>query len=167
MPGREGLWDRKAQSWRRGNFLKIHIVFFPDGKVLAGKPGRIPGGAVRPQDSWSHYKRRGARGKVHCKPWSHLSKGLECEALKAFGRSQSVKLQMEGSVPHSLWEMQPWDYGSSSTGPRSQGANQTQPMILHSPRDRWRRGGHRTARTLLMPVAPELQISVPCCPGST
>ena len=45
---------------------------------------------------------------------------------------------------------------SSSTGPGSQGAGRTQLGILRSPWDRWRRGGHRTARTLLPLGAPKL-----------
>ena len=41
-------------------------------KCLAGKSGRIARGAGKPQDSWSHYKRRATR-----KLWLGIGKGLE------------------------------------------------------------------------------------------
>ena len=53
-------------------------------KCLAGKLGRIVGEAVKHPDSWSYYKRRGTRGKAHCKPGSDISKGLERAALGGF-----------------------------------------------------------------------------------
>ena len=59
---------------------------------LAGKLGRIPGGAVKHQDSQRHYKTRGAWEKAHHKPWSNLSKWATApHPSRAFGRSQSVR----------------------------------------------------------------------------
>ena len=51
--------------------------------------------------------------------------------------------------------------------PRSPGRRGTQPRIRRSPRDRRRPGGHRTARTLLPPGAPELCRSAPPAPGAS
>ena len=50
-------------------------------KCLVRKLCRIAGGAVKLQDSWSHYKRRGTWGKAHCKPQSDISKAMECRSL--------------------------------------------------------------------------------------
>ena len=56
-------------------------------KCLAGKLGRITVGAVKPQDSWSHYKRRGTRGKADHKVRSYINKGLErCCPLGHLGK---------------------------------------------------------------------------------
>ena len=57
--------------------------------------------------------------------------------------------------------------GSRSTIPESQGTEWTQPRIPHSPQDRRRWGGHRTARTLLPLGSLKLYRSVPPPPGST
>ena len=48
---------------------------------------------MKPPDSQSHYKRRGARGKAHCKAQSDMVKGWSTAALRgrAFGRSQVVR----------------------------------------------------------------------------
>ena len=88
---------------------------------------------------------------MHHTLWADLGKGLECEPLEP--REKPVR-----QVGSSGWRcLCPAAFGgcalrerdSSSTGPGSQGAEQTQPTILHSPQDRWRQGGHRTVRTLL------------------
>ena len=44
---------------------------------LAWKSGKIPGGEVKPQDSWNHKKSRGAQGKAHHKPQGNIGIGLE------------------------------------------------------------------------------------------
>ena len=103
-------------------------------KCLAGKSDRSSGRAVKPQDSWSHYKRRGTQGKAQPKPWSDTSKGLEHHSPPGHlgDASESGGLlwsslyprswqQKEVAVPHSLQERQPWECGSSNTGPQISG----------------------------------------------
>ena len=74
----------------------------------------------------------------------------------------------------SRWRcLSPGAFGNHAPGAQFQqcrpwipGCQWTQPMILHSPRDRWRRGGHRIARTLLPLGTPNLCRSVPPAPGA-
>ena len=52
---------------------------------------------MKPQDSRSHYKRRGALGKYHRKLRSIIGKRLEGHKLSgAFGRSQLVRRTTSG-----------------------------------------------------------------------
>ena len=50
----ESLWDRKAQPRRSGNFKKSAPDSSRMKRHLAGKPGRIAGGAGEPPVSRSH-----------------------------------------------------------------------------------------------------------------
>ena len=77
-----------------------------------------------------------------------------------------ARQQTEVAVHHSLQERQ-------SLGVRVQwhralhprATKETKPTILHSPWDRWKQGGHKTVRTLLLLGAPNLCRSAhPCLP---
>ena len=81
---------------------------------------------MKPQDSQSHYNRKGTQGKAHHKPQVDLGKGLEHRSpLEAIGRSQSVRQQllMEVTVLRSLPESLPlgawvqWDRALDPRGP--------------------------------------------------
>ena len=142
-------------------------------KRLAGKLGRIAGGAVKPPDSQSHNKRRGAGvgGVAHHKPQSDIGKGLERCSPGTFGRSQLGGLALDGCgcTPFPLGEAVPGNMGLEAQGPGSQGIR-AKPVILRSPGDRWKRGGHRTPRTLPQAVqtstpAPVLGASRPVQTG--
>ena len=103
-------------------------------------------------DSRSHYKRRGTRGKAHCKPWTDLGKGWSATAHGASGRSQ---FSMQASsrrrclCPAAFGSRSPWEHQSSSTGPQIPGqlvdkaqdpASRPAPL----PQNRQKGGGHRT-----------------------
>ena len=81
---------------------------------------------MKPQDSWSHYKRRRAQRKAHCKPWSNIGKGLERHKPSgAFERSQSVRWAGSGwrwLYPIPFGRGDPQEHGSSGQNPKSQGA---------------------------------------------
>ena len=145
-------------------------------KCLAGKSGRITGGSVKLQDSWSHSKRRGTPGKAHYKPWSNLGKGLEHlsppghlgEACwlggwlwsSLYTRAQQRK---EGAVLHSLWKRHsPGARVQWCRAPDPRAPKQTKPMVLCSPWERQKQGGHRKEKTLLPLGAPQaVQTSAP------
>ena len=95
-------------------------------------------------------------------------KVLKSAAHGAFGRSQSVRRVAPDRGVCALLPLKAACPGSTipaAQGHRSQGAKQTKPMILHSPWDRRKPGGHRTAKTLLLLGAPKLYRSVyPCRP---
>ena len=92
--------------------------------------GRITGGAAKPQDSQSHYKRRGIWGKTHLKPQSELGKGLECHSTPGHsGETPQLRWPaLELPLPYSPGNR--WRWLSSipfrrgdprSTGPAAQG----------------------------------------------
>lgn len=104
-------------------------------KCLAGKSDRSSGQAVKPQDSWSHYKRRGTQGKAQPKPWSDTSKGLEHHSPPGHleDASQSGGLlwsslyprswqQKEVAVPIHFRRGSPGSVVPATQGPRYQGA---------------------------------------------
>ena len=132
----------------------------------AGKSGRTAGGTVKPQESQSHYNRKGAQGKAHHKPQVDLGKGLEHGSpLGAIGRSQSVRQQllMEVAVLSSLPES--WPLGAWVQWDR---ALDTRAPIRHSwqscvpPRTKGSGGGNRTVVTLLPLGHPQaVQSSTP------
>ena len=95
-------------------------------KCLAGKLDRIAVGAVKPQDSQSHYKRRGTWGKAHHKPWSNISKGLEhCSPLGYLGEANQLgglDPDRGGCILFPSGEAVPGSTSPPAQGLRSQGA---------------------------------------------
>ena len=64
------------------------------------------------------------------------AKGWSSAAFEAFGRSQWVRWvapDRVGCAPFPSREMVPWSMLPEAQGPGSQGTEQTQPTILHSP----------------------------------
>ena len=93
-------------------------------KCSARKSGRITGGATKPQDSRSHYKRRGTWRKLPANHGLISVKGWRATALRAIWEkpiSWAGWLQTAVAVSHSLGGG-PWERGSSSTSPGSLGA---------------------------------------------
>ena len=77
---------------------------------------------MKPQDSLSHYKRRGAQGKTHLKPGSDIGKGMECcRSLGHLGKTSQVGwLQKEVAFRRS---------GRQSVGPAAQGPGSQGPQV--------------------------------------
>ena len=67
----------ESPALEKWELYKPTLGFSLTEKGLAGKLGRIVRGAVKPQDSWNHYKRRGTERVAHRKPGSDMGKGLE------------------------------------------------------------------------------------------
>ena len=115
-------------------------------RCSAGSSGRTPGGEGGPSLPGA-LAEEGAPGRAHCTP-GDLGKGLEL-APGGPRRSRWVRwgLRAEEVEPDPCAGGGPGSTGPATQDPRSQGAERTQPLILHSPRDRWGQGGHKTAGT--------------------
>ena len=72
-------------------------------------------------------------------------------------------LWTEVAVPYCLREPQaPGAQFQQHRAPEPRNPKQTKPVVLHSPWDRWKWGGHRTVKTLLLLGTPQaVQISAP------
>ena len=166
--GGENLRDRKAQPRRRGDFKNLHL-FLPRWK------GTLQGnGAESQEGQWSLQSPRvtnrgGPSGGKCTQTVADLSKGRE-RAPRGFWEKP---VGQAGTPGRGVCDVLPSEAGA--TGARFQqhrpgipGRQGSQPRILHSPRVRQRRGGHRTERTLLLPGAPKLcRSGPPATPGAS
>ena len=99
---------------------------FPDGKVLSRDMGKNhERGAVKPEDSWRHYKRRGALGKPHLKPPSNIGKELECHSSPGHLGEASwlgeLATDRGGCTPFPSGAVVPGSVGPAAQSPGSQG----------------------------------------------
>ena len=99
--------------------------------------GRIAGEAVKPPDSQSHYKRRGALGKLTTNCGLISGKGWSVQPSGHLGEASGLGgwLRIKVAVPRSLQERQSlgawfqWHRALDLRTPK-----RTKPAILHSPR---------------------------------
>ena len=94
----------------------------------------IAGGAGKPQDSQSHYKRRGTWGKVHHKPRSTIGKGVERHnPLVHLGKASwlgELALGGGGCTPFPSGQAVPRSASPEAQGPESQGAKAKRVFLL-------------------------------------
>ena len=132
--------------------------------------GRITGGAGKPPDSQSHYKRRGALwGKLttNCGPYQLRAGELQpsghlggASPLGRLAQERPLHLSLAkdggGYTPFPLGEAAPGAQVQQHKTPGPRASKRTKLMILHSSWDKHKLGRHRRVRTLLPLGTPKL-----------